>query len=134
MPLVEEPEPGAGLAVDLYRLWLAGRDNLPSVAREFAVANGHVAETDHGLVAAFWRPGHFGGDYGPVLAAWTALRDEIQRILGDTATNLEMVADALCAAATEYAAGDHETAEMFNRLKIVNGDPVPPTIPPPQYP
>ncbi|HEY9474549.1 MAG TPA: hypothetical protein VIS06_11960 [Mycobacteriales bacterium] len=129
------PDKGIELGADLYDLWRAGRDNLPSVAREYAAANDYVANTNHGLGAAFLRPEDFGGGfYGPVYAAWKGLRDEFQTILADTSKNLELVGEALCLAASEYAKADSKAADELERLKKVNGDFPPLIVPPPRYP
>jgi hypothetical protein len=105
----------------LYELWRAGTDNLPSVASQYSTAAGYVAGTGSGLAAAFLRPPQFGsGTYGRVYESWKVLRDEFQKILGDTATNLELTGEALCLAAREYARTDRAAADEFNRLKQVN--------------
>jgi hypothetical protein len=122
---------GTGFGLDLYELWQAGRDRLPTVALQYTEANNAVAHTDDGLAAAFLRSPHLSGDsYGPVYPAWKTLRDELQTILHDTAKNLELVGEALCLAANEYAKADSAAEKEFNRLKRDNGDPVPPQIPP----
>lgn len=129
------PDTGIDLGADLYLLWRAGRDNLPSVAAVFATANRAVAETDDGLDNAFRRSDHFGGGaQGPVFPQWTALRDELQLILANTAVNLEATGDALCLAATEYAKTDEAAAREFERLRIDSGDPPRTDVPHPQYP
>jgi hypothetical protein len=129
------PDSGKDLGADLYLLYRAGRDNLPSVAAEFANANRAVSATHDNLEAAFRRSDHFGGGaYGPVYSAWTGLRDELQRVLGDTAVNLELTGEALCLAATEYAKTDAGAAAEFNRLICDNGDVKPVDVPSVQYP
>lgn len=130
------PDRGEDLGVDLYELWRAGQDNLPTVSREYAVATAYVADASDGLAAALWRPTRFhrGGAHGPAYAPWVELRDELQRILADTAVNLELVGDALCLAATRYARTDAAAAEELKRRRHDDGDPVPPSVPSPQYP
>jgi hypothetical protein len=129
------PDKGEDLGVDLYQLWRAGRDNLPSVAVEYAAANDHVANTDKGLSTTFLRPTQFGGgSYGPVYASWKALRDEFQTILGDTSKNLELVGESLCLAANEYAKADGAAADELRRLKKTDGDFPPIKVPQPRYP
>jgi hypothetical protein len=129
------PDSGKDLGADLYLLWRAGRDNMPSVAAEFATANRAVAATQDGLENAFLRSDYFGGDTrGPVYPAWTVLRDELQRVLGDTAVNLELTGEALCLAATEYARTDTGASDEFHRLIRDNGDVKPVDVPPVQYP
>jgi hypothetical protein len=129
------PDSGQDLGADLYQLWRAGRDNMPSVAAVFANANRSVSDTHNGMEAAFSRSDHFGGGtYGPVYPAFTALRDELQRILGDTAVNIELTGEALCLAATEYAKTDAGAAAELARLRGTNGDLPPVNIPQVQYP
>ena len=122
------------LGTDIYGLWRAGRGSVPSVAAEYATANGFVARTDDTMDAAFRRPDRFGGTFGPVYDSWRALRDELQTILGNTADNLELTAEALCLAATEYARSDTDAKAKFDALKRDSGDPVPPEVPKSQYP
>lgn len=122
------------LGTDIYGLWRAGRDGVPRVAAQYAIANRAVAATDDTMDAAFRRPDHFGGTYGPVYDSWRALRDEFQTMLGNTAENLELVAEALCLAATEYAKTDEGARAKFDELKRNSGDLVPPDIPMSQYP
>lgn len=123
---------GAGFGADLYKLDRAGRETLPTVARQFAIANGHVADTDRGLAIAFTRPGQFGGEKGPVYEAWTELRDAYQTILAATATNLELVGEALSLTATEYAKTDDAARDRLNELKKNALSPV--DIPALEYP
>lgn len=120
------PNSGEDLGADLYELWRAGRDNLPTVAAQYSAATGFLSSTDYGLHYAFQRPGRFGdGAYGPVYGPWKDLRTELEGILSETATNLELTGEALCLAATEYAETDEAAAAEFNRLLLINGDPRP---------
>jgi hypothetical protein len=118
------PNSGTELGADLYELWRAGTDNLPSVAAVYRAASGHVAGTDSGLPYAFMRPDRFGGGtYGPVYAPWRGLRDELEKILSDTATSLELTGEALRLAAAEYARTDSAAADELNRLRGTSGEP-----------
>jgi hypothetical protein len=129
------PDVGVDLGADLYRLWLAGRDNLPSVADEYAAANQHLDGTNDGLNSAFLQPEEFGlGDYGLVYGPWKVLRDELQTIMADMSVSLTRVAAALCLAATQYAEHDDVARAEFARLRNVNGDPPVLTVPGPRYP
>jgi hypothetical protein len=112
------PHSGRDLGVDLYHLWLAGTDNLPSVAAEYVVARNEVASTDIGLIGAFRRHERFGGGpYGPAHAGWTALRDELRTILAETAENLDLTGEALRLAASGYARTDSAAAAELERLR-----------------
>jgi hypothetical protein len=128
------PDEGKDLGADLYELWLAGRKNLPNVAQVYADANGHVASTEDLVHLAFHRPEQLGGAFGPAYADWRELRDQLQRILADTAANLVLTGQALCVAASMYAATDAEAATEMHRLLDHNGDPTPVDIPPIVYP
>ena len=123
---------GREFGADLYKLYRAGRKTLPTVARQFAITNGHVADTDRGLAIAFTRPSQFGGEKGPAYEAWTELRDAYQTILAETAKNLELVGEALCLTATEYAGADDAASERLHELMK---DDLPPVESPPlRYP
>ncbi|HEU0240644.1 MAG TPA: hypothetical protein VFR11_15400 [Micromonosporaceae bacterium] len=115
------PDRGQDLGADLYHLWLAGKQDLPSVADQYGAAAESVEDTGY-VAAVMWRPARFGGDdYGPVFRSWTALRDEFQTILADTATNLTLTGTALCLAANEYAKSDKDAAAEMHRLMRVDG-------------
>jgi hypothetical protein len=118
------PDSGKDLGADLYELWRAGRDNLPSVASQYSAAGGYVASTDSELAHAFLRPEWFGGGaYGPVYGPWKGLRDELEAILRDTAMSLELTGEALCLAASQFASVDDAASAEFDRLRQVNGEP-----------
>src|SRR5215475_4291866 len=115
------PDHGRDLGADLYHLWLAGKDNLPSVAGEYGRAASDVAATDSAF-AVMWRPSRFGGDtYGPVYYSWTTLRDELQTILSETASNLTLTGEALVLAANQYAKTDRAVAAEMKRLIQTDG-------------
>lgn len=125
---------GEELGVDLYHLWVAGAQDLPSVAKQFAVANNEVAKTDDTLSPAFQRPSYFGlSVYGPVYWAWKGLRDELQNVLADTSKNLDAVGEALCLAVSAYVKADGAAEEQLNRLKKQNHEPPTPVVPPVSY-
>lgn len=125
---------GEDLGFDLYQLWRAGRDNLPSVAVEYAAANNHVANTEYNLSSAFLRPADFGsGSYGQVYNSWRSLRDDFQIILADTSRNLELVGEALCLAAEEYSRADSGAAKELRDLRKREDFPQI-AVPPPRYP
>ncbi len=129
------PDSGYDLGVDLYELWKSGHDNLPWLAWVVATANNDLAATATAAGSAFIRPLEFGTElYGNAYWPWRGLRDELQRILGDTATNLELVGDALCMAAQQYADSDSAAADELNRLKTTDQDNPPASIPTPEYP
>lgn len=115
---------GEELGVDLYALWHAGRDNLPTVAGVYSRAANALDDATVGLPGAFRRTGDLAGaPYGPAYEPWLLLRDTIAKICRDTADNIEMTADVLCLATVEYARTDQEAANEFARLLQVNGEP-----------
>jgi len=128
------PETGIDLGASLYELRKAGRHHLPTVALQFAEANLAVASTEENMSQVFSRPPELGGPYGRTYYSWRSLRDELQTILADMATYLELVGQALCLAAEEYARADAEAAAEFNRLLRTNGDFEQINIPDPQHP
>jgi hypothetical protein len=115
------PDTGKDLGADLYHLWLAGKQNLPSVADQYGKAAAGVSSTQS-VASVMWRPSRFGGDnYGTVFYSWTALRDELESMLSDTSQNLTLTGDALCLAANEYAKTDKAAAAEMRRLIQVDG-------------
>lgn len=118
------PNHGVRLGADLYALWCAGRDNLPTVAEVYSRAGNALDDAAVGIPGAFRRTGDIAGaPYGPAYQPWLQLRDALAQICRDTADNLEMTADALCLATVEYARTDYEAANEFARLLQVNGEP-----------
>lgn len=117
------PNEGADLGADLYELWRAGRDNLPSVAQVYQNASRDLERAVSGLATVFLRPSQLAGPYGPAYAHWKALCDDLRNILKEAATSLELTGKALCLAASAYAETDSEAADEFNRLRQINGDP-----------
>ena len=101
-----------GFGADLHDLCLAGRYDLPSVAAAYARANIGVGTGD--MSVEYQGSELFDGS--ATLAAWTALRDEVQVILATMATTLEQAGEALCQAAAAYAAADDEAAVEMDRL------------------
>jgi hypothetical protein len=114
---------GTGLGVDLYNLEVAGRELLPAVADIYTSANRSIASTDSELASAFRRPEQLGGgEFGPLYANWRALRDELQKVLGDTADNLRLLGHALNLAAIEYAKTDRAASAKLDSLESDHGN------------
>jgi hypothetical protein len=116
------PDSGKDLGADLYGLYTAGKDYLPSAAGQYREASRLIAAD---LTLMFRRSDLLGGPYGPAHGAWTALHREMHRILAETADNLDSVGEALCLAAQQYARTDAAAADEFRRLIQVNGEPQP---------
>lgn len=110
------PDVGKDLGVDIYELWLAGKEKLPAVAAQYDEARRNVAKTDDNALTALTIPSDLLGNHGEVLGPWRALRDELLKILSETGTNLTMAADALVMAADAYAETDHRAGRVFDRL------------------
>lgn len=114
---------GEDLGVDLYRLWKAGTDNLPSAANVYREAEHFLALTDSVVYSTFSQPDNFDSGYrpgSPVQVPWTALRDTLMKALRVSAENLDLCAAALRLAATTYAnadtaAGDKLAAQIRDR-------------------
>jgi len=115
------PKSGYDLGVDLYKLWYAGRHDLPTLAEVYAKACNALADTDIGIESAFRRDVYFGPDR--VLDAWRTLRDSLHGFLRDSATNLEMTADALCLAVSAYKETDDGARQALTQLLEDNGEP-----------
>jgi hypothetical protein len=110
------PDVGRDLGVDIHELWLAGKEKLPAVAAQYDEAWRNVAATNDNALTALTVPSDLLGNHGEVLGPWIALRDELLKILSDTATNLALAADALVMAAHAYARTDHRAGREFDRL------------------
>ncbi|GAB2617959.1 hypothetical protein Aab01nite_31520 [Paractinoplanes abujensis] len=76
---------GWQFAAELSQLRIVGRVDLPAMSATFAAMNRAVDSTADGETAAFQAPG---GGIAPSHAAWSALRDDFQNVLGTTAGNL----------------------------------------------
>lgn len=118
---------GKDLAAELEKLLFVARSDLPAAAQAYLTANGHAADTAAVDKGAFLRPQEtHSGSYdspGQVYPAWAALRDELQRILGetgdalaDTGRVLEMVVDV-------YTSTDAEAAAELKTLIRTETDP-----------
>jgi hypothetical protein len=111
------PDVGRDLGVDIQQLWMAGKEKLPAVASEYRAAAGLVASTEASTLCALTLPSALLGGRGDVLGPWTGLRDELLKILRDTADNLDAAADALLMAADAYARTDRGARDTFDRLR-----------------
>jgi hypothetical protein len=117
---------GADLGVDLYKLRVVAKDDLPSVSAIYGDAVAKYGLARSALDGAMTRPDHFGGGtLGPVHGAWVDLHDAAAKIMKDTKTNLDETAAALAEAADLYAATDQAAAAEFHRLLAERGEPQP---------
>jgi hypothetical protein len=76
---------GWQFAAELSQLRVVGRVDLPALSSTYASMNHAVNSTASGEAAAFQAPG---GVTAGSHAGWSALRDDLQNILGRTATSL----------------------------------------------
>ncbi|MEU8236405.1 hypothetical protein AB0C12_43010 [Actinoplanes sp. NPDC048967] len=76
---------GWQFAAELSQLRIVGRVDLPALSSTFAAMNRAVDSTAGGETSAFQAPG---GGSAASHAVWTALRDDFQNVLGNTATNI----------------------------------------------
>ncbi|MEV6843654.1 hypothetical protein [Actinoplanes sp. NPDC051411] len=122
---------GTELGADLGKLWLCGRAYLPKIADAFLAGNARADGTAT-YDGAFSRTGTVGPGYevsvpGPVQPAWTAARDELQRVMGQTATNIYAASDALIRVTDLYATADGSSAELSREIsKFMDGTQLPP--------
>jgi excreted virulence factor EspC (type VII ESX diderm) len=120
------PDHGVDLGVDLYRLYVVAKDDLPSVAAVYGDVLGKYDRARNGVAKAMTRPDHFGGGtLGPVHDAWTNLYGAAQKIMRDTQRNLEETATSLAEAANLYAEKDQGAADSFHKLLRERGEPTP---------
>ncbi|MFL6126062.1 type VII secretion target [Actinophytocola sp.] len=120
------PDHGVDLGVDLYRLYVVAKDDLPSVAAVYGDVVGKYQGARNGVDKAMTRPDHFGGgSQGPVHEAWTALHEAALKVMQDTQRNLGETATSLASAADLYAEKDGGAADEFHRLLRERGEPTP---------
>jgi hypothetical protein len=112
---------GITLGLDLFELYRAGKQSLPSVAAEFTVAAGSLTSAGGSADPLFTRPAIFGGNKGPAHAEWMELKGSVERFLAQTSDNLLDTGTALVLAANTYAASDEIARQELDRLKHENG-------------
>jgi hypothetical protein len=127
------PLRGEELGVRLANLWLCGRSYLPNIAAQIAQANGAVAGASADA-PLFHRRAPVPDDLHPLLhdrarslttepytgiayPHWDALRDQLQRVLADSAENMYATADTLIDVANVYAEEDTAAGDRM-RTKI----------------
>jgi len=107
---------GWQFAAELSQLPIVGRFDLTALSATYAKMNNAVDSTAEGEAAAFQAPG---GGVAASQAVWTALRDDLQNVLGNTSTAfleagvvIEHIVDAYLA--TDEAARDSLNAAWAN--------------------
>jgi hypothetical protein len=106
---------GAELGAACLDLWEAGHYELKPLARTFDDAARRIDNADGALL--LHRGSELSGPYGPVLQAWSDLRDDVFAILRETAANLDLTGDALLLAAREHLRSDRAARDAFHRLR-----------------
>jgi hypothetical protein len=107
---------GTELGADLALLYQTGAQLLPHLADQFQAAK--TTLTPIGDDSAAWaRDPSIGIGASGCHADFNAYVDAIAAHLTSTGTNLDETGEALCYAATDYAATDTGAKTEFNRLK-----------------
>ncbi|MEV6640832.1 type VII secretion target [Amycolatopsis sp. NPDC051371] len=120
------PDHGVDLAVDLYRMLVVAKDDLPSVSAVYGDVVAKYGLARSGLDGAMARPDHFGGGaLGPVHAAWVELHGIAAKFMTDTQANLNDTAAALAKAVEMYATTDRTAADQLHKLIAERGEPTP---------
>jgi ABC-type transporter Mla subunit MlaD len=117
------PDHGSDLGVDLYKLLVVARDDLPSVAAIYADADTKFRTAANSIAAVMRRPDHFGDTLGPVYSTWVSLHDTVASVLSRTESSLGDTAKVLADAANRYAETDQAAAKRFDNLRKQDGEP-----------
>lgn len=117
------PDHGADLGVDLYKLLVVAKNDLPSVAVTYTEASTQLSATASSADGVMRRPEYFGDAFGPVHSAWVTLHDVAASIMATTASNLTDTASVLADCARRYADTDHAAAQTFDNLIRQIGEP-----------
>jgi hypothetical protein len=118
------PDHGADLAVDLYRMLVVAKDDLPSVSAVYGDVIAKYGQARSGLDGAMTRPDHFGGGaLGPVHAAWIELHSAAAKFMTDSQSSLNDTAAALAKAVEMYSANDRAAADQLHKLIAERGEP-----------
>jgi hypothetical protein len=106
------------VALTLGEMWLAGSSYLPRAGDHYAGLSKEAGGTDN-AGARFDRYGTIPGTPvsgtfpGPVFPVWEKVRDQLQEVLAQSATNLYDAGDLVIRVAEMFAAEDEEIARGF---------------------
>jgi hypothetical protein len=114
------PDSGYDLGVDLYDLLRAAKHNFPTVVNEYRSALGNL-NAAAAMEGALHRPEFFG--YPGVQRSWPEAVEGLRRMLDETATSLELTAEALLLAVDRYAAADTGARDALNTQLQAKGMP-----------
>ena len=117
------PDHGADLGVDLYKLLVVAKNDLPSVAEIYTDAGNQFSAVAQSVDGVMRRPAYFGDTLGPVHSAWIALHGVAASVLATTASSLTDTASVLADSAQRYADTDHAAAQTFDNLRKQDGEP-----------
>ena len=115
------PDQGVDLGVDLYRLQVVAKNDLPSVAAIYTDADSQFSAVASSIDGVMRRPAYFGDTLGPVHSAWVALQDAAASVLATTASSLADTASVLADCVQRYADTDQAAAQEFNKLCTQDG-------------
>jgi len=104
---------GWQFAAELSQLRIIGRVDLPAMSATYAAMNQAVNSTTNGEASAFQAPG---GGTAASHGVWSALRDDLQNILGNTAMNLLDAGVAVEHVVDAYTATDDEAARSLQTV------------------
>ncbi|GIE84609.1 hypothetical protein [Actinoplanes regularis] len=101
---------GWELAADLSELKIVGSIDLPTIGYTYATMNQAINGTAAYDRAAFETPG---GGIAATQAVWSALRSDLQTILGRTANNMQQAAAVITNAVAAYAEYDQAAGQSL---------------------
>lgn len=114
------------LAVNCSDLWLCGRSYLPMVADAFNKGSAKAGDTV-AYDGGFARVGYVGvrtknDAMGPVQPVWGMARDELQRVMAQTAENIYQACDARRGAAVHTARQKYRGYHRRQAARRPSGD------------
>jgi len=116
------PDSGVTLGADLYDLRRAANHNFRTVINEYHLALGWVDDAST-MEGGLSRSDFFGAP--GVQRAWPEALERLRHMLSETATSLDLTAQALLLAVSRYAAADDGAARELSLEIMQKGDPAP---------
>lgn len=98
---------GQQFGVDLFRLWEVAAIDLPAFATRLVDAGIDIAEVSNAKVSG-------GAGTARVIAAWSQVAADLERLLSDSVDNTYAGADALISVANAYANSDADAKREFD--------------------
>ncbi|GIG67669.1 hypothetical protein [Phytomonospora endophytica] len=116
----------SGLKVDLDYLTEAGKVLLPRLATVHSMAAGQIHLSSRNDAGVMRRPGSGGQEESLAWAKWRELRDLLQTLAGETASNVDDSGMGLLRVVELYGGADAENVERLHTpVPPVPGDPLP---------